>query len=125
MEFARTAKQLGVRPITGAELTLLDGSHVTLLAETSAGYSNLCRLITEAHLGQSDRREPRLDFATLEACQNGLIILSGCRQGLLPAVLSRKGVKAARRLADRCRTISGVNDFSSSCSATRSGAMGS
>src|SRR4029078_3337660 len=46
MEFARAARAAGIAPITGAELTLTDGSHLTLLAETVEGYSNLCRLIT-------------------------------------------------------------------------------
>src|SRR5438309_1326731 len=67
MAFAQEAKQLGLQAITGAELTLLDGSHVTLLAETPEGYAHLCRLITEAHLGREDRRDPRLEFASLEA----------------------------------------------------------
>ena len=49
LEFAHAAKVFGVRPITGAELTLADGSHVTLLVETPRGYANLCRLITAAH----------------------------------------------------------------------------
>jgi error-prone DNA polymerase len=49
LEFAYAAKHFGVRPITGAELTLADGSHVTLLVETPRGYANLCRLITAAH----------------------------------------------------------------------------
>jgi hypothetical protein len=43
------AKHFGVRPITGAEVTLADRSHVTLLVETQQGYSNLCRLLTAAH----------------------------------------------------------------------------
>src|SRR5437016_5261840 len=60
LAFAHEAKQLGIQAITGAELTLLDGSHVTLLAETPEGYANLCRLITETHLGRADRRDPRL-----------------------------------------------------------------
>src|SRR3954447_15914463 len=51
LEFAMAAKDLGVRPITGAEVTLEGGAHVTLLAETARGYSNLCRLLTEAHAG--------------------------------------------------------------------------
>ena len=34
LEFAHAAKALGVRPITGAEVTLLGGTHVTLLVET-------------------------------------------------------------------------------------------
>jgi error-prone DNA polymerase len=51
LEFAHAAKAFGVRPITGAEVTLSDGSHVTLLVETPRGYANLCRLLTAAHAG--------------------------------------------------------------------------
>ncbi|HEY7035965.1 MAG TPA: PHP domain-containing protein, partial [Thermomicrobiales bacterium] len=49
MEFALAAKGAGIAPITGAEVTLTDGTHLTLLAETKAGYANLCRLLTAAH----------------------------------------------------------------------------
>src|SRR5438094_379112 len=111
MAFAQEAKQLGIQAITGAELTLLDGSHVTILAETPEGYANLCRLITEAHLGRDDRRDPRLDFASLEARHAGLIVLSGCREGLLPTVLRSQGGGAARRLAERCRAVFGSDRF--------------
>ena len=111
MAFAQEAKQLGLQAITGAELTLLDGSHVTLLAETPEGYANLCRLITEAHLGRDDRRDPRLEFASLEARHAGLIVLSGCRNGLLPGVLRRDGLAAARRFAERCRAVFGKENF--------------
>ena len=37
MELAQALKPLGIRPITGAEMTLDDGSHLTLLCETRAG----------------------------------------------------------------------------------------
>ena len=111
MAFAQEARKLGLQPITGAELTLVDGSHVTVLAESSTGYANLCRLITEAHLGREDRRDPRLDFAALEARHDGLIILSGCRAGLLPSVLRREGRAAALRLAERCRAVFGAERF--------------
>ena len=111
MAFAQAARHLGLQPITGAEVTLLDGTHVTLLAETPRGYTNLCRLITEAHLGREDRRDPRLDFESLAARQEGLIVLSGCRSGLLPATLAREGLTAARRLAARCRERFGRERF--------------
>jgi len=111
MAFAQAAKQLGLQAITGAELTLLDGSHVTLLAETPVGYANLCRLITEAHLAREDRRDPRLDFASLERRHEGLIVLSGCRRGLLPGVLEREGASAARRFAERCGAVFGRERF--------------
>jgi error-prone DNA polymerase len=107
MAFAHQAQQHGLQAITGAELTLRDGSHVTLLAETAEGYANLCRLITEAHLSSDDRHDPRLDLASLEARHAGLIVLSGCRNGLLPNVLLREGPTAARRFAERCRAMFG------------------
>src|SRR5216110_2522967 len=111
MAFAHAAQKLGLQAITGAELTLLDDSHVTVLAETPEGYANLCRLITEAHLGRDDRRDPRLEFASLEARHAGLIVLSGCRNGLLPGVLRRDGLAAARRFTERCRAVFGKENF--------------
>src|SRR5438046_9685692 len=60
LEFAHAAKHLGVRPITGAEVSLDGGAHVTLLVESSQGYANLCRLITaaHAHTRPKENREP-------------------------------------------------------------------
>ena len=55
LEFAHAAKALGVRPITGAEVTLTGGAHVTLLCESSRGYANLCRILTAAHAGTRRR----------------------------------------------------------------------
>jgi error-prone DNA polymerase len=81
LEFAHAAKAFGLRPITGAEVTLADGSHLTLLVETSRGYANLCRLLTAAHAHR--RLEPRLDLSELEQRNEGLVALSGCaRSGL-------------------------------------------
>jgi len=111
MAFAHEAKQLGLQAITGAEVTLLDGAHVTLLAETPEGYANLCRLTTAAHLGRADRRDPRLDFASLEARHEGLIVLSGCRSGLLPSVLQHEGPTAARAFVERCLAVFGRENF--------------
>src|SRR3989441_10529670 len=111
MASAQEAKHLGLQATTGAEVPLLDGSHVTLPVETPRGYATLCRLLTEAHLGRPDRRDPRLDFASLEARHEGLIVLSGCRSGLLPSTLQRDGPTAARRCAERCRVVFGADRF--------------
>src|SRR6478752_7157747 len=93
LEFAHAAKALGVRPITGAEVTLRDGSHVTLLVESAAGYANLCRLLTAAHAHTRDGpelAEPSLDQALLAELNDGLVCLSGCaRHGL--AVRNQNG----------------------------------
>ncbi len=58
LEFARLAGSLSIKPITGAELTLVDGSRLVLLAKTRRGYANLSKLFTLAN--GVDRREPRL-----------------------------------------------------------------
>jgi error-prone DNA polymerase len=87
LEFAHAAKAFGVRPITGAEVTLADGSHVTLLVETPQGYSNLCRLLTAAHAGtrpkETELLPPSLDRHLFAKFNEGLVCLSGCaRHGL-------------------------------------------
>src|SRR5690348_4149118 len=101
LEFARAAKTFGVRPITGAEVTLADGSHVTLLVESAVGYANLCRLLTAAHAGtripgkERELLEPALEQAELEQRNEGLVCLSGCaRHGL-----AVRSPNAAARLA--------------------------
>src|SRR5919205_243671 len=102
LEFAYAAKHFGVRPITGAEITLPDESHVTLLVETPRGYANLCRLITAAHAhtrppGRESQPpgEPALDQSLLGELNEGLVCLSGCaRHGL-----ALRNPNAAARLA--------------------------
>jgi error-prone DNA polymerase len=100
LEFAHAAKHFHVRPITGAEVTLAGGHHVTLLVESPQGYANLCRLLTAAHEGTRPKegREPlppRLDQRLLEELNEGLVCLSGCaRDGL-----AVRDPNAAARLA--------------------------
>src|SRR5262245_29729944 len=101
LEFAHAAKAFGVRPITGAEVTLTDGSHLTLLVETPQGYANLCRLLTRAHRdtrlpGKEDELlDPSLPLAEVEQLHEGLVCLSGCaRHGL-----AVRNANAAARLA--------------------------
>jgi error-prone DNA polymerase len=98
MEFARAAKEAGLRPITGLELTIAEGSgadeqrsHVTLLAESKRGYSNLCRLSSIAfglnETGTKEKEARRLDpclpIEELARHAEGLIFLTGCRESRL------------------------------------------
>ena len=111
LAFAHAAQPLGIQAITGAEATLSDGSHLILLAETAPGYTNLCRLLTEAHLG-AERLDPRLPLTAIAARQEGLIILSGSRRdGLLPRTLETQGLSAARTLAEHCKAVFGSERF--------------
>src|ERR671925_786604 len=74
LEFAYAAKTVGVKPITGAEVTLADGAHITLLVETPRRYANLCRLLTAAHA--HERLNPRFDPHLLAERNDGLVCLS-------------------------------------------------
>jgi len=87
LEFAHAAKTFGVRPITGEELSLAGGTHVTVLVESPRGYANLCRLITAAHAETrpkpTELEPPALDPELLAELNEGLVCLSGCaRHGL-------------------------------------------
>jgi len=117
MAFAHAAKALGVRPITGAELTLDDGFHITLLCADRSGYRNLCRLLTLAHQGTRDgaRREPtppRTPLAAVERHADGLVCLSGCaRDGALAARVARGHNAIALQLGERLRDAFGADRF--------------
>ena len=94
LEFARLANSLGIKPITGCELTLTDGSRLTLLARTREGYGNISRLLTLAN--GHDRREPRLDPAYLPAHAGGTVLLTGGRNGPLSNLLEQGRQSEAR-----------------------------
>ncbi|HEY2637200.1 MAG TPA: PHP domain-containing protein, partial [Solirubrobacteraceae bacterium] len=84
MEFAVAAEALGLRAIHGAEVTLHDGRHLTLLVEDTSGWANLCRLLTHAHAHTRDGRvgapvgQPSVAPADVVAHAEGLVCLSGC-----------------------------------------------
>jgi len=112
MEFAVACKGAGIRPLTGAELTVEDGGrsfHLTLLVENETGYANLCRLLTGAHARTRDSRdrrqtEPRLPLEELAGRAEGLICLTGCaRQGLVPAAWADGDLARGERLARKLR----------------------
>ena len=99
LEFARLANSLGIRPITGGELTLTDGSRLTLLARSRAGYSNISRLFTIANA--ADRREPRLDPSYLPHHSEGVMLLTGGRDGPLSRSVTDGRVGEASTLLER------------------------
>ena len=96
LDFARLAGSLDIRPITGGELALTDGSRIVLLAKTRQGYTNISRLFTLANA--HDRREPRLAPSRLAEHAGGVILLTGGRDGPLSRLLAEGCRKDARRL---------------------------
>jgi error-prone DNA polymerase len=106
MELAQAAPYAGLRAIHGAEIDVtglarhpgggpenanrsLGGSaplpsghrHITLLVRDARGWSNLCRIVTRAHAGTRERREPTqpvVDLQTVIDHNEGLVCLTGC-----------------------------------------------
>src|ERR687887_22846 len=103
MEHAQVARSLGLKAIHGAELDLDDGCHLTLLVESSRGWTSLCRLITHAHAhtrapeGGPIRDTPRVTLEQVLDHADGLVCLSGC---------ATRGVHDLRRLG-RLREVFG------------------
>ncbi len=96
--FHKWARKYGIQPVSGAEVTLEDGSHLTLLCETKTGYANLCTLLTHAHAG-GQRRRPSIPESLLFQHSEGLIALSGCRRGKIPRMLQSGARDSAHRTA--------------------------
>ena len=116
LAFAHACRAAGVRPITGCEITLRDGSHLTLLVRTATGYANLCRLITLAHRDTRpppDRRAlpPALDPVHLGEHAEGLVCLTGCaREGWLPRRLRTGSAAEIRADVDTLIGLFGRDD---------------
>ncbi len=110
MEFAQAAKAFGIRPITGAEVTLEDGHHLTLLAMDREGYGNLCRLLSTSHL-TSERKDPHLSYAELAQHTRGLIALSGCKRGEVPSLVTAGEIHAAEQALARYIEWFGCDNF--------------
>ncbi len=135
LEVAFALRGVGIKPIAGAELTLTDGHHVTLLCRDRRGWSNLCRLVTRAHertrrwsrcgerpwrarLGRSRPPldpaddEPAVTLEEVERHAEGLICLSGCaRSGAVAGRIERGDLATARAVAERLLAAFGHEGF--------------
>jgi DNA polymerase III alpha subunit len=117
-QFFRVAREAGIKPILGAELTLEHGFHITLLIKDKTGYANLSRLITKAQLAGS-KGDPKLTFADVAERSEGLICLSGCSKGEISSLMLKGKKDEALKAAQKYRSISPflvVMVFTSSCS---------
>jgi error-prone DNA polymerase len=108
--FVSAAREHGVRPILGAELTLADDHHLTLLVENQAGWHNLCYLISRAR-HQMPKGQAMLPAEELVGCTNGLIALSGCRKGKVAAALLLRDRQAALNAAREYQNLFGRDHF--------------
>jgi error-prone DNA polymerase len=110
MRFAHLSQSLEMQGITGVEITLQGGCHLTLLAKDRQGYRNLCRLITAAY-NSGERDKPELPPGLLREHAEGLIALSGCPRSELAQLVTAQHFSGARDLISRYRDWFGRENY--------------
>jgi error-prone DNA polymerase len=109
VKFHQLASRAGIKPIQGIEADLPGGYHLTLIARNARGYASLCRLLTHGHLSHP-RGNPCLDPSWM-ADMEDILVLSGCRQGKIPALILKGHYQEAVECARYYRDILGRENF--------------
>jgi error-prone DNA polymerase len=104
--FAEVAENAGIKPIFGAEISLEDGSHLTLLVRNEYGWMNLCQMISLAQ-ANAPKGQAALPFTALEKYAEGLVCLTGCSQGAVVQALRKIDKTTAKDLLYRYQAIFG------------------
>jgi DNA polymerase-3 subunit alpha len=125
IDFYQAAKRAGIKPILGCEMYVAPGSrlekkpargggdnyhHLGLLAADLAGYRNLTKLTTAAHL-EGFYYKPRVDKELLARHHEGLIALSGCLASEIPQLILAGRPDKARETIDWFKQVFGPDRF--------------
>lgn len=122
IEFYKTAKRIGIKPILGLEAYLAPNGrlnkrpkidekrfHLTLLAKNITGWHNLLQIVTKANL-EGFYYKPRIDKELLSLYHEGLICLSGCFSGEFMKAIEQKKLAEAETVARWYKNLFG-EDF--------------
>ncbi len=124
IDFYRSCKDAGIKPIIGCEVYVAPGSrfdrenvsgedryyHMVLLAENDTGYHNLMKIVSKGFT-EGFYYKPRVDDETLKQYHEGIIALSACLAGEIPRFLVRGMYEEARAAAEKYRGIFGADNF--------------
>ena len=123
IEFYQTCRAAGIKPIIGVETYVAPeghrnkrakvdekNHHLVLLAANNEGYQNLIKLVTIAHL-EGFYYRPRIDHDLLRQYSRGLIALSACLKGEIPAAILNDDLAGAERLIQTYQDIFGRDNF--------------
>ena len=106
IDFYRTAKDLGVKPLVGCEFYVHQGelseknqannklNHLVLIAKNKQGYANLVKLVSIAHV-EGFYYKPRVNFELIKKYSEGLICLSSCVQGEVAYLILQQELEKA------------------------------
>lgn len=123
VDFYKKAKSHGIKPIIGCEVyvaprTMKDRDpkydsnqyHLVLLVKNQKGYSNLIKLVSKGFT-EGFYYKPRVDIESLKQYSEGLVALSACLAGEIPAKLLNGSYDKAKEIALGYRDIFGEENF--------------
>ena len=124
IDFYLQTQKAGIKPIIGCEVYIAPGSrldkasrgideasyHLILLARDETGYQNLIKLVSLGYL-EGFYYRPRIDKEVLSQYQKGLIGLTACLKGEVPALLQQRRFNDALKAADDYVNILGKDNL--------------
>lgn len=121
--FYRACRDSGIKPIIGCEVYVAPRSryeklpgrdnaahHMVLLCENEKGYKNLIKLVSRGFT-EGFYSRPRVDDELLLQYHEGIIALSACLAGEIPAKIVGGDLDGARRSAEKYKKIFGKDNF--------------
>jgi DNA polymerase-3 subunit alpha len=115
MSFGESAAKAGVQPVTGTLLAVMrpdmpEGikppiDWLALYAQDETGYSNLCDLVSMAHLDRPIEDDAHVPFESLEGRTDGLICLTAGAEGALARLYAEGQDNAAESYATRLESL--------------------
>ncbi|NLL35516.1 MAG: DNA polymerase III subunit alpha [Clostridiales bacterium] len=123
VDFYKACRAAGIKPIIGCEVYRAqrtrfdkvhgldsDSEHLVLLCKNKTGYRNLIKMVSAGFV-DGFYIKPRVDDELLKRYSEGLICLSACLSGEIPAKLMRGDYQGARDAALKYRDIFGEGNF--------------
>jgi DNA polymerase-3 subunit alpha len=124
LRFYRECKDQGMIPLIGCEFYVAPGSrtergssenntkyyHLILIAKNEEGYRNLM-VLTSKSFTEGMYYKPRIDEELIKQYSGGLVCLSACLAGQLPALLLGGKIAEAEALARRYREYFGDENY--------------
>ena len=115
-DMQKAGRELGVKPILGLEAYISETdrfdkrdiksrddntqvfNHIILLAKNQTGLKNL-QTLSEIAWTEGFYRKPRIDMEVLDQYKEGIIVLSGCLNGLISKAIERGDMEKAESIA--------------------------
>ena len=125
IELIKTCNKVGIKPIIGNEMYLINGDitkqekrpryHQVILAKNTQCYKNLVKLTTKSHLdgvqGRGIFSRPCINKDLLEQYHEGLIVTSACLGGEVPQAIMQNRLDVAYRVAQWYKDLFGEDYY--------------